>query len=233
MQYHAVIFDLRGTLVQELKPQFALNATVMQARALHVDPIRFASCWYNHAHQTPDNIDLPWIESNLQAVCDDLGVELDPLLRRRLAEQREQVIRRTVKPRRGAVRTLTRLRAAGMRTAVVGDVPPDVRVMLHQTELSGHIDFELLSTSGSCRHSDPRVIRRTIHELGLPPSACLYVTAGGIDELDQADLFGLQPVAFRHEEDDAYITDLVGGYPRVGTMIEVYWMATEGEPANA
>lgn len=231
MHYHAAIFDLRGTLLKDPEPQFTLNATMMQARSLRVDPIRFASLWYHHAHQSYADIELPWIESNLQAVCDELEIELDPLLRRRLAEQREEVIRQTLKPRRGAVRMLTRLRGAGVKTAVVGDVPPDVRVMLQQTELARHIDVELLSTSGSCKHTDPRVFRHTLKHLGLPPNTCLYVTAGGLDELDLADQFGFQPIAFRESEDDEYITDLVGGYPRAGTMIEVYWHATE--PAEA
>lgn len=227
MQTHAAIFDLRGTLLQDPEPHFTLNATMMQAKSLRVDPIRFASCWYHHAHQSFTDIELPWIESNLQAVCDELGVELDPLLRRRLAEQREQVIRKTLTPRRGAVRMLTRLRAAGIKTAVIGDVPPDVRVMFQQTKLAEHLDFELLSTSGSCKHNDPRVLRHTISQLGLPAHTCLYVTAGGLEELDTADEFGLQPIAFRETDDDEYITDLVGGYPRAGTMIEVYWHATE------
>jgi FMN phosphatase YigB (HAD superfamily) len=233
MHYHAAIFDLRGTLLKDPEPHFTLNATMMQARSLGVDPIQFASRWYHHAHQNFHDIDLPWIESNLQAVCDDFGIDLDPLMRRRLADQREQVIRKTLEPRRGAVRMLTRLRAAGLRTAVVGDVPPDVRVMLQHTGLAEHIDIELLSTSGSCKHTDPRVFRHTIDQLGLPASTCLYVTAGGLDELDHADRFGLQPVAFRETEDDEYITDLVGGYPRAGTMIEVYWLAAEGVGAAA
>ncbi|MBX2852935.1 MAG: hypothetical protein KTR15_14460 [Phycisphaeraceae bacterium] len=233
MPYHAAIFDLRGTLLKDPEPHFTLNACMVQARSLRVDPIRFASLWYHHAHQSVADIELPWIESNLQTVCDELEIELDPLLRRRLAEQREEVIRQTLGPRRGAVRMLTRLRAAGIKTAVVGDVPPDVRVMLQQTELAKHLDFELLSTSGSCKHTDPRVFRHTIKQLGLPAHTCLYVTAGGLDELDRADQFGLQPVAFRESEDDEYITDLVGGYPRAGTMIEVYWHATESAGALA
>lgn len=227
MSFHAVIFDLRGTLLKETQPQFSLNATMAQARSLHVDPIRFASCWFNHAHQTPKHIDLPWIESNLQAVCDELGVDLEPSLRRRLAEQREQVIRKTLVPRRGAVRTLTRLRAHGIRTAVVGDVPPDVRIMLKQTELDEHLDLELLSTSGSCRHTDQRVLRHTIDQLGLPASTCMYVSAGGLDELDRAEAFGLHPIAFKPEDDESYNPTSYGGYPRVGTMIEVLWLATE------
>lgn len=227
MTYHAAIFDLRGTLFEQSKPQLTLSATMAQARSLGVDPIRFASCWFNHAHQTPRHIDLPWIESNLQAVCQELGIALDPMLRRRLADQREQVIRQTLNPRRGAVRALTRLRAAGVRTAVIGDVPPDVRNMFEQTDLAEHIDVAVLSTSGSCRHTDPRVLRHTLQELGLDARHCLYISAAGLDELDAADALGLRPVAFQPEQDDAYNPALFGGYPRVGTMIEVLWLATQ------
>lgn len=229
MNYHAVIFDLRGTLLREPTPQFTLNATMLQARSLHVDPIRFASCWFEHAHQTTSEIEMPWIESNLQAVCDDLGVELDPMLRRRLAKQRELMIRKTLAPRRGAVMALTRLRAAGLRTAVVGDVPPDVRIMLQQTELAKHIDLELLSTSGSWRHTDPRVLRHTIDKLGLPAESCLYVSAGDLDELDAAEQYGLQPVAFRADDEGiaCKAPSYTASYPCACTMIEVYWQATD------
>lgn len=227
MTYHAVIFDLRGTLLREPPPHFTLNATMMQAKSLRVDPIRFASAWFDHAHKTPVDIEMPWIESNLQAVCDDLDVELDPLLRRRLASQRERVILKTLRPRRGAVIGLTRLRAAGLRTAVVGDVPPDVRLMLNNTPLADHIDLELLSTSGSCRHTDPRVLNRTVKELGLPAETCLYVSGGGVDELDAADRLGMHPIAFRPEDDEQASTSPTGGYPSVGTIIEVVWHATE------
>jgi len=230
MQYHAVIFDLRGTLLKEPPPHFMLNATMIQARSLNVDPISFASSWFDHAHQTASDIEMPWIESNLQSVCDDLGIALDPMMRRRLANQREQVILKTLKPRRGAVLGLTRLRAAGLRTAVVGDVPPDVRLMFQNTRLSEHIDFELLSTTGSCRHSDKRVLLRTIYELGLPPAACLYVTSGGLAELNAADELGLHPLAFRAEDESEDKAELMTGqYPSVSTMIEVYWHATQAE----
>jgi len=232
MSYHAVIFDLRGTLLKQTRPHFTLSATMAQAKRLRVDPIRFASCWFHYAHQSPKHIDLPWIESNLQSVCNELGVPLDPMLRRQLAEQREQVIRRTLTPRRGAVKTLTRLRAAGLRTAVVGDVPPDVRLMLQQTELSKHLDLEVLSTSGSCRHTDPRVLRHTLDALGLPARTCLYVSGGGLDELDTADQFGLRPVAFKPEDDESYNPETFSGYPRIGTMIEVLWLATEDADAT-
>jgi len=234
MHYHAVIFDLRGTLLKEPPPQFTFNATVMQARSLNVDPIRFASSWFEHAHKTPSDIEMPWIESNLQSVCDDLGIPLDPMLRRRLASQRERVIRRTLKPRRGAVMALTRLRAAGLRTAVVGDVPPDVRLMLGNTPLADHLDLVLLSTSGSCRHSDPRVLARTIESLGLPPSTCLYVSSGTLAELDAAEEMGLRPMAFRPEdrESDSNASP-AGRHPQVGTMIEVYWHATQSTSAVA
>lgn len=228
MQYHAVIFDLRGTLVKEPPPQFTFNATVLQARSLHVDPIRFASAWFEHAHKTPSDIEMPWIESNLQSVCDDLGIPLDPMLRRRLASQREQVIRKTLTPRRGAVLALTRLRAAGLRTAVVGDVPPDVRLMLGNTPLAEHLDLMLLSTSGSCRHSDPRVLAHTIQDIGLPPSTCLYVSSGTLDELDAAEAMGLHPISFKPEgQDEEMGPPTISRYPQVATMIEVYWHATQ------
>lgn len=229
MANRAVIFNLYGTLVHETSQRAMLDATVRMAHELGVDPIRFASLWFHHAEQTPSDRALAWIESNLDRVCKDMGVELHPVLRRRLARQRDELMVKTLFPRQGALKGLAKLCGHGLKTAVVGDTPPDVPPLLHDSELAKHLDVVLLSTSNTWRHDDPRVFARVIKELGVPAETCIYVSAGSGEDLHLAQSLGMTAVQLDPERNEYDRIDDGPHDPirRVGTLLEVYWLATD------
>ncbi|MEM9021882.1 MAG: HAD family hydrolase [Planctomycetota bacterium] len=228
MATRAVIFNLYGTLVHETCQRAMLDATVRMAHELDVDPIRFASLWFHHAEQTPRERALAWIESNLERVCKDMEVELHPVLRRRLARQRDELMVQTLFPRQGALRGLAKMRGHGLKTAVVGDTPPDVPPLLQNTELVKHLDLVLLSTSNTWRHDDPRVLECVVKELGVPAQTCLFVSTGMGEDLHLAQSLGMTAVMLEPEmsESDRVIAGPPEQIRRVGTMLEVYWLAT-------
>ena len=228
MANRAVIFNLYGTLVHETSQRAMLDATVRMAHELGVDPIQFASLWFHHAEQTPQDRALAWIESNLDRVCKDINIDLHPLLRRRLARQRDDLMVQTLFPRQGALRGLAKMRGHGLKTAVVGDTPPDVPPLLQNTELAKHLDLVLLSTSNTWRHDDPRVFARVIKELGVPAHTCLYVSTGSGEDLHLAQSVGMTAVQL--DPDMNEYDRITAGPPelirRVGILLEVYWLAT-------
>lgn len=233
MPHRAVIFNLYGTLVHEQRRRAMFDATVQMAHELGVDPIRFASCWFRHAEQTPGDRALAWIESNLTAVCDELNIDLHPVLRRRLGRQRDELMIKTLFPRQGALKGLAKIRGQGLKTAIVGDTPPDVPPILHGMEMARHLDVVLLSTSNTWRHDDPRVLARVTDELGVPASTCMYVSAGTGDDLHHARSVGMTAVQLdpKLDEYDPTPYDPNTGYHRVGTLLEVYWLATDQDHA--
>ncbi|MEM9415830.1 MAG: HAD family hydrolase [Planctomycetota bacterium] len=226
MPYRAIIFDLQGTLIRRPHPRAMCDSVREMATELGVDPIEFASLWFQHGSHSPSQRTLPWIESNLQAVCVALGVELDVPTRRRLSAMREELILQTLTPQRGALKALTMMRGRGLRTAVIGDTPSELPPLFHQTELAKHIDISLLSCGSGYRHDDPRVFKKILEELGLPPSVVLYVSGRCDQSLDIAESLKLRPIRFCPDL-------MVDGMPAPlcahetrGTMLELAWLAT-------
>jgi len=226
MSYRAIIFDLHGTLIRKAPRRAMFDSVVAMAQELGVDPIRFASLWFNHGSHNWAQRDLPWIETNLEAVCEELGVALDANTRRRLAKTREELIMQTLTPQRGAVAALTKMRGRGLRIAVIGDTPAEVPPLFQNTALAKHIDLTLLSCGASYQHDDPRVFETVVKELGLPPTLCMYVSGQCDGSLDTAAALEMRTVR--------YCTDLmIDGEPAPlcahesrGTMLELLWLAT-------
>ena len=232
MNARAVIFDLYGTLVRETTRRAMLNSVVAMAHAVDADPIAFASAWFSCGAQGPRDRALPWIESSLQCVCESLGVVLSPERRRHLQEAREDLIRQTLQPRQGAMRTLAKLRARGILTAVVGDTPPDVPGVFNQTEMAEHVNFTLLACSDTCRHDEPRISASLMRELAVPPHLCLYVSRYGHRSIDAADAFGMQTALLTDANKAPADTALPFVTKRYESLLEVYWHAADCQPQS-
>lgn len=233
MAYRAIIFDLTGTLVRQAPRRAMLDSIVEMAQELNVDPIHFASLWFSHGSHNSDERELPWIESNLETVCFELGVELDVDTRRRLAHVRHDLIMQTLTPQYGAVAALTKMRGRGLRTAVIGDTPAELPPLFQKTRLARHIDISLLSCGASYRHDDPRVFQRILEEFGLPGGLCMYVSGRCDRSLDIAASLKMRAVRYCPGL-------LVGGKPAPlcphetrGTMRELCSLATGQKDAAA
>ncbi|XAL98759.1 hypothetical protein OT109_14365 [Phycisphaeraceae bacterium D3-23] len=226
MPYRAIIFDLQGTLIRRPHHRAMFDSARAMADELGVDPIAFASLWFRHGSHTPSQRALPWIESNLEAVCKELGVELDVPTRRRLATMREELILQTLTPQRGAIKALTTMRGRGLRTAVIGDTPSELPPLFHHTELAKHIDVSLLSCGSGYRHDDPRVFKAILDELGLPASVVLYVSGRCDQSLDIAEGLKLRPIRFCPDLMVEGLPAPLCAYETRGTMLELTWLAT-------
>lgn len=233
MKARAVIFDLYGTLVRETTRKAMFEAVQQMAHEVGADPIAFASAWFAHGSHGPKDRALPWIESNLEAVCDTLGVKLSPERRRRLNLVREVLIGQTLQPRQGALRTLAKLRARGVLTAVVGDTPADVPAVFQKTELARHLTVTMLACSDTCRHDEPRIMAELTRELGVPADTCIYVSRYGIASLDAADAFGMQTVLLSDEGKAPAGADLPYVTKHYESLLEVYWQAADCMPREA
>ena len=230
MKARAVIFDLYGTLVRETTRKAMFDAVQQMAREVGADPIAFASAWFGHGTHGPQDRALPWIESTFQGMCESLGVELDAHRPRHLTQQRKELIAQTLLPRQGALRTLAKLHARGVRTAVVGDTPADVPAMFNRTELATHVDLKMLSCSDTCGHAEPRVLAAAVRELEVPAEGCVYVTRYSHAGIDAADALGMQTVLLCDDAASPKPDDLPFVTRRFETLLEVFWMAADCEP---
>jgi putative hydrolase of the HAD superfamily len=70
---------------------------------------------------------------------------------------------------------LERLRAGGVRMAVVSDAWPGLESLYRRLGLHGYFQAFVISAVLGCRKPDPRMYRAGSDALGLPPDECVFV----------------------------------------------------------
>ena len=98
--------------------------------------------------------------------------------------------------RPGATRAPRRLRADGIRLAVLSVCSEEVPAVWAETELAGLFDVETFSSECGLMKPEPEIYLQ--HRRGARGRAgdCLFVGDGANDELDGAERVGMTPVLF-------------------------------------
>ncbi len=92
------------------------------------------------------------------------------------------------------VDALDRLRAAGLRIALVSDAGADDVEGWDRSPLCRRFDVEVFSYKVGVRKPDPRIYRHALDELGVAPEDAMFVGDGGSDEHRGARAAGVQSV---------------------------------------
>ena len=190
-RYRAVVFDLWGTLVDELNHPEENRATYLQktfemADILRADRDKFASEWAKAALQRISG-DFPSTEAALLHICESLGIE--PF---------EDRVRASVRVRHEYVReALTILRESGYRVGLVSNCGDEVSRMWASTSLAPMFDAKILSFEVGLTKPDLRIYAMAAQQLGVLPEQCLYVGDGSDGELSGASDAGMTAVLIR------------------------------------
>lgn len=197
---HAVVFDLWKTLVP-LSEQAKRQAFEDTALVLGSTPDQLREPWQRtrRLRETGD------LRSYLLALRQELGADWDD-------EQLEQAMKaRTAVhgaefsvPAAGAVDTLTRLRAAGLRIGLVSNCSSDVRDMLDTSALGSLLDTVVLSAEVGLMKPDAGIFQLAARRLAVEPHTCLYVGDGNDGELDGAARAGMKPILLDLDEGHAW-----------------------------
>jgi putative hydrolase of the HAD superfamily len=89
---------------------------------------------------------------------------------------------------------LDRLRAAGVRTALVSDAGWDDVECWERSPLRARLDAEVFSYEIGVRKPDRRIYERALAGIGVDPSDALFVGDGGSDEHRGARALGMRAV---------------------------------------
>jgi putative hydrolase of the HAD superfamily len=89
---------------------------------------------------------------------------------------------------------LDRLRAAGIRTALVSDAGADDVEFWSRSPLRGRLDVEVFSYRLGFRKPDPRIYTHALEAVGVKPEEAIFVGDGGSDEHRGARAVGMQTV---------------------------------------
>ncbi len=195
-RFEAVVFDLFGTLVNEFPRKDFYDVVHDMARELGADPEAFEREWADTAieRQTGRH---PTVTSNVQAICERLGVTPEEGALERAMEHRDAMYVRHFRERPAALETLRELKARRYPTALVSMCAPDAPALWRTCPLSAFIDVEVFSSEVGLRKPDPEIYLLACDALGVDPAACLYVGDGAYGELTGAAKVGMHPVLIR------------------------------------
>lgn len=185
----AVIFDLVGTLVGfsavRLDDVFVDMAAAL---GLPIDEYRRACAAVRSEWEAGG---FSSIEAHAEHICRLLGRSPDPARVRRVVERYLEFTRLALKPRPGAMDTLTALREQGLRIGLITNCSSEIPLVWQSTPLAGLIDQAVFSCQERLRKPDPRLYAIACLRLGVSAEQCVYVGDGGSHELSGAHACGM------------------------------------------
>ena len=127
-KYRAVVFDLWGTLVDELVyPEAYRQKTNETADLLGLDRDQFAQAWAAGADERL--VGALSAQSSLMSICRELRVQPDDGRIRASVELRYEYVRGALSPRPGTVETLSILRDSGYRVGLISNCSEEVSLL--------------------------------------------------------------------------------------------------------
>lgn len=206
-RYKAVIFDLWGTLVDELRHPEANRLVYQQkihesADLLGLERDGFARSWAAGSAGRMVGA-FPSIEAALMDICRGLGAEPDEKRVQAAAAVRFEYIRDALAPRPGAVETMSTLKRSGYKIGVISNCSEEVSRLWSATPFGPLVDAAVLSSDVGLSKPDPRIYELATRELGVQAGQCLYVGDGSSSELTGASKVGMTAVLMRAPNDVA------------------------------
>ncbi|MBN1592834.1 MAG: HAD-IA family hydrolase [Candidatus Coatesbacteria bacterium] len=203
MGLRAVIFDLYGTLIDLFEWSDEQDVLARMADILSLPAAEFQKTWtetYPELVTGAFHDEVAYIGN----LCDRLGAKPgDEKLSVALAIKHEFTSGLII-PRSDAEETLNRLRAAGLKLALLTNCSPEVPGYWNRTALAPLMDAAIFSFQVGCKKPDPRIYNLTCERLGVGPEECVFVGDGGNRELEAADEVGMTSIMIRTPEDHIY-----------------------------
>ena len=206
-RYDAVVFDLWGTLVDELTHPEAHRLVYHQktdetADLLGVDRGEFAKAWSaTGADRLVGRI--PSTEATLRHICEQLGAEPDADTVKAAAGIRYEYVRSALSPRPGTVETMATLRESGYRVGLISNCTEEVSRLWESTPFAPLVDAAVLSFDAGVAKPDPLIYELALDGLGVRAERCLFVGDGSDGELTGAAKAGMSAVLIRAPYDRA------------------------------
>ncbi|MCI0440020.1 MAG: HAD family hydrolase [Chloroflexi bacterium] len=200
-KYDAIIFDLYGTLVDDLaypesQAEVYWREMARISELLGAPPEDFRRVWIETADQRTTGA-LPTIEAALLRICENLGVRPEKARLAKAVRVRLDYMRKAVTARSDAVETISRLKEQGHRIGLVSDCSADTAMIIPSLPFAPLIEVPILSCQVGTRKPDPKIYQLACQGLGVSPERCLYIGDGGSNELTGASSVGMTAVLIR------------------------------------
>jgi len=195
-RYDAVIFDLFGTLVDNVHDAAYHTCLWETAAVLGIDEDAFIACWCEESfrHQRRVGI-LPSTAAQMEYVCQRFGIPiLLEKIERAVMLQRTRFGSGSLTPRPGTVDTLAALHAQGYALGLISDCSWEVPDVWEQSAFAGLFQATIFSCVSGARKPDPCLYHFACEQLDLRPDRCLYIGDGSSHELTGACQVGMDAI---------------------------------------
>ncbi len=196
MRYQAVIFDLFGTLIDNLSEQEYASVRKQMASGLSVPLDDFNRLWSDTAYKRNTGVFLS-IEENIEYIGQVLNVPFENTQIKLAAQIRNDYTTRCMTPRADAIEVLSHLKSQGYQSGLISDCTPEVPVIWKETPFAPLINTPVFSCLAGFKKPDPRIYYLVMEQLAVEPEKCLYIGDGDNQELTGAAKVGMHPVLIR------------------------------------
>lgn len=194
MKYQAVIFDLFGTLVDNISLQQSHPVLAEMASILRVPEHAFITTWIIDTWHVRACGNFSSLEASVEHICRLLKTTARQGQIQHVCRLWTAFTARTLDPRPDVIHVLTRLRIAGYKVGLISDCAIEVQLHWPYTSFAHLIDIPILSCAVKIKKPDARIYHLACEQLHVHPTHCLYIGDGSSHELSGAANAGLSPV---------------------------------------
>ncbi len=203
-RFRAVVFDLFGTLIQNLQRQEFENTLAEVAASLSLPASDFIRLW-GETHEKRSIGFFHYLEADIDHICRTLGTQPDSEALSRAAGTIRSLARVWLsRYRDDAIETLAQLKELGYKTGLISNCTASTPSVWGQTPLGDLIDTPIFSCSVGVKKPSREIYLLACERLASRPDQCVYVADGNEKELTGASLVGMNPVLFRGPDEDPY-----------------------------
>lgn len=208
MPCKAVIFDMFGTLVQNLGTDFTdlLDQTGVLTALVGNRGEEFKRLWLSREFHRPRGLGVHRTPEEMFAhVCKALGASPSAAALGFAGDVRRKYYRQALTPRPDVIATLTELKRRGRKLALMSVCSAELPEHLPHTPFAGLFDTIVFSCNVGWLKPDPRMYEAARAGLGVSPQECIYVGDGDFGELTGAGKLGMCPILICDPGEEAIV----------------------------
>jgi putative hydrolase of the HAD superfamily len=208
MKYKAVIFDLFGTLVDNLSLPEYEKVLIEIAIIVGAPPDTLRQLWLDSFRERATGV-LPTPHAVIKYICGKLKINTTETQIEQAARVRLDFTKRALKPRPGSLEVLSHLKKESYKIGLISDCSGEVPIIWAKTPFAPFFNVTVFSCVAGVKKPDPRIYHMATDQLKVKPQDCLYIGDGSSKELTGARQVGMTPVLIRDPNDspDAHYID--------------------------